>query len=127
MIAQKTQAILNRQSKPIYTVSLILTRFPNVEPGQPLYIPDHYKYNNKTFIVSDITIQGSPGNWITTVLATTDINVVNPVSDFETVQAITRKAVQKSAPKAGVVMEVDGNQYVVQLVNGGTVVNVKGF
>ncbi|MDZ4170777.1 MAG: DUF2341 domain-containing protein, partial [Methanobacteriaceae archaeon] len=127
MIAQKTQAILNRQSKPIYTVSLILTRFPNVEPGQPLYIPDHYKYNNKTFIVSDITMQGSPGNWITTVLATTDINVVNPVSDFETVQAITRKAVQKSAPKAGVVMEVEGNQYVVQLVNGGTVVNVKGF
>ena len=124
ILTGKIQGILDRQSKPIYQATIRLTRFPDVEEGQPLFIPDHPKVKDKTFIVSDVTIQGTTANWVTTINATTDINVVSRVSEFQAVQAIAKHAVHRNAPRKGVVIESVGGVSLIQLDEGGVPFNV---
>ncbi len=114
------QMILDRLSKPIYNVDLELARFPEVEPGQPLYLPDHPRVNDLTFIVSKVKIDKKS----TKITATTDLNAVSPPSDYQSVRAVAQKAVRKSAPKTGTIIEDNGTYYVIQLDSGGSFLNV---
>lgn len=117
---RKLQMILTRLSKPIYSVELELARYPEVEEGQPLYLPDHPRVNQATFIVSKVKI----GKNSTKISATTDLNAVSPASEYQSVRVVAQKVVSKAAPKPGTVVEVNGDVYVIQLDSGGTTLNV---
>jgi hypothetical protein len=117
---RKLQMILNRLSMPIFDVELELARYPEIEVGQPLYLPDRPRVNQETFIVSKVKI----GKNSTKISATTDLNSVSPPSEYQSVRVVAEKAVSKSAPKTGTITEVDGEVYVIQLDSGGTTLNV---
>ncbi|MCE7700146.1 MAG: DUF2341 domain-containing protein, partial [Methanobacterium paludis] len=48
-----TQNVIDLYSKPIFTITMTLSRFPEVEIGQPVYIPDHYKLRGMTFVITE--------------------------------------------------------------------------
>ena len=52
VMTKKLQMSLTRLSKLIYTANIVLSRYPEIEHGQPLYLPNEPEFNDKTFIVS---------------------------------------------------------------------------
>lgn len=119
-ITRKLQMILTRLSMPIYTVDLELARYPEVEVGQPLYLPDEPMVDGETFIASKVKI----GKNSTKITATTDLNAVSPPSEYQSVNMVVQKSVRRSRPKTGQVVEVNDDSYVIQLDAGGVTLNV---
>lgn len=119
-MTKKLQMILDRLSKPIYNAEIELARYPEVEPGQPLFLPDDPDVNQLTFIVSKVKV----GPNSTKISATTDLNAVSPANDYQSVRVVAQKAVRKAAPKSGVIKEINEDYYVVQLDSGGMTINV---
>lgn len=119
----KVQNELNLHSKPIFTVTIVLSRFPSVEMGQPLYLPDHYKLRGITFVITAITLNGNSADRTTTIVATTDRAIIGPLSDYEAVNSIAKYAVKGYAPFKGVITEVGNGSVTVQPVNESATIN----
>ncbi len=123
VLDNKVEFILSRQSKRIYTATLVFTRMPDVELGQPLYVPFISKIAGKTLVISNISMSGSGASASTTITATTDPNGVGTVSDFQAVQAVAMQVVKKKSPRAGTVIETDTGYAVIEKDEGGTLIN----
>ena len=123
----KVQNELNLHSKPIFTATIVLSRFPDCEMGQPVYFPDHYKLRGMTFVITAITLNGDSADRTTTIVATTDRSIIGPLSDYEAVNSIAKYAVKEYAPFTAVVTDVGKNGVTVQPVNEPGTVNARNL
>ncbi len=116
--AANTQLALN--VKPVYTATVVIPQFPGAVSGQPIQFVNHPKFGSTVFIISDIVREGSPGNYKTTITATTDLNVLSPLQSFEMVQVVAKDVVANNLPFVGILSGVNGDKATVETV-GGTV------
>jgi hypothetical protein len=117
--------VLDNHADRILTVNIELSKFPDVEIGQPLYVPDHYKCKGKTFVVSQITLNGTTSSRTTAIIATTDKTVLGPLSDYESTKAVAHHAISETAPYYGDVMEVGDGVVTIKPVDNIANVNTK--
>jgi PKD repeat protein len=122
-----TQNVINLYSKPIFTVIITLSRFPEVEIGQPVYIPDHYKLKGMVFVISDRVYTGDEANRVLTITATTDRSIMGPLSNHEAVKLIAQTEVQKSAPFIGTAIDKGVGSITVQPVNQLAAINARNL
>jgi carbonic anhydrase/acetyltransferase-like protein (isoleucine patch superfamily) len=54
----KLQDVINIHALPVYTAKMTLSKLPDCEIGQPVYIPDHYKLHGKTTVITSISLIG---------------------------------------------------------------------
>jgi hypothetical protein len=94
-------------SNRIYTVTHVLSRFPDVEIGQPLRIPDHFKCKAMTFVVSSITQNGDKASRWTTTESTTDPTVLGTLNENELIKVIAKSAIFEYLPFKGTILDKD--------------------
>ncbi|MBZ2167019.1 hypothetical protein [Methanobacterium spitsbergense] len=101
--------------KRTFSVSILLSGFPSVQIGQPLYLPDHYMFKGMVFIVTNITRTGDNASRTTQIVATTDRAVLGPLSNYEAIITVIKSVLQEYSPTEGSVIEVgtDPNEGIV--------------
>ncbi len=116
--AAESQLALN--CNPVYTATLVLPQFPGAVSGQPIMFVGHPKYGNTVFIISEVLKTGSQANYTTTIIGTTDPNVIAPMESFDMVQVVAQNVVSQNLPILGVCTGVNGVEVTVNTVGGPT-------
>lgn len=105
-ITTKLQREIDQKSVPIYSATLELDGFYDMEPGTQVLFPDDPYYDTTTFTIVDRTLKGEPGKPRTTFNLTTDPNSISITNEFEVIQATAQKEVQDNKAQIGVVESV---------------------
>ncbi|MBZ2166288.1 hypothetical protein [Methanobacterium spitsbergense] len=118
--------VLDLNSRPIFTISMRLSKFPGCEIGQPIYIKDHYKLKGKTLVITSIRMSGTTAQRTTQITATTDKKILGPLSEYGTAEAIAKHQISKTAPTYGICVAKDSKGTVtIQPVNKAATENAK--
>lgn len=115
----RVQREIDLHSKRVFVATITLSRFPDVQIGQPLYLPDNYKVRGMTFVITQITYNGKSGDRSMTIVATTDPAMVGPLSINEQINVLAQTAIQQYTPEQAVVTELPSEG------NGNTKITVK--
>jgi hypothetical protein len=128
-ITTKLQRNCDQQSIPIYSATLELDGYYDIEPGQQIIFPDDPYYSTKTFTVTDRSYKGSPNSTRTTLNLTTDESAISITNEFEVIQATAKKEVQDNKAEVAIVSSVptDGSERFTALStsSGGKEVSVR--
>jgi hypothetical protein len=121
------QNILDLHSMPIFTATIIFTRLPDVEMGQPVYLSDHYKCKGKTFVTTSISKNGTSTTRQTTIVSTTDPTILGPLSAYESVKNVVKQGISDFVPFWGNAIDKATGKLTVQPVNKRAAINVKNL
>ena len=118
---KELQSTIDRLAWPIYTVEFTLKRFVDVDIGQPLYT-DIEPGGGVLFIVSDVSISGSPAKDMTIISATTDPSVFSEEEEVEIIKTVALDAINDNNAVVGTVSSVlnDGTVGVTTWGTGGS-------
>jgi hypothetical protein len=106
-VDNKAKETLARLSQEIYIGTVEMAGFPYAEPGIALKFLNSGQYADKTFIMTSVKHDGTPGSYRTTIgFSTDEFVIVNPnLSDM--VEQIIKARTSTSAPALGDVVSVD--------------------
>ena len=128
---QELQSIVQNEvdlySNRIYTVTHIFSRFPDIEIGQPLFIPDHFRCMAMTFVVSSITQNGDNASRWTTTESTTDPTVLGTLNETELIETIAKNALFEYLPFKGTILDKSTGVVCMQPVNKVASVNLENL
>ncbi|MCE7699476.1 MAG: DUF2341 domain-containing protein [Methanobacterium paludis] len=124
-LESEAENVLELNSMPIFTINLILSKFPGVEIGQPMWINDHYKLKGHCMIITSITQVGNTSKRYTTITATNDKKILGPLNDFESVKAVAKHTIAETAPFYGVVMDTGTGVATIKPVDKVATINAK--
>lgn len=119
---------LDAQAWPIYTATLVLKKYYNIEVGQQMRFTDDANYSNVIFTCTQITVEGSPADVKTTLNFSTDENAIAPATVADVTSAIINNALSDTSSRLGTVVDVSGEDCTNLLVRpsgSDTLVNVK--
>lgn len=115
---EKLDSELDQKAIPIYSATVTMSGFYDIEPGQQIIFPNDPYYPSIVFTVVDWTFQLEPANPQTILNLTTDESVISIPNEFEIIQAVAQHEVNEAKVQVGTVTSVDGDWVTVDLENG---------
>lgn len=116
---------LNNKSVPIYSATLTMLGFQDMEPGQQVRFPDDPYYGDKIFTVVDWTFTNNQNGEMTTVNLTTDESVISLPNEFDVIRATAQSEADKVRSKVGTVSAVSGDRVIVDLESSPGTMNAR--
>lgn len=119
---------LNQKAWPIYTATLVLKKFYDVEVGQQIKFVDDPNYSNVIFTCTQKEISGNPADITTTLSFSTDKDAIAPPDETDVTRAIVKDALKNNQTSFGTVIDVsdeDCTNMLVRPYGKDTLVNAK--
>jgi len=121
---------LDNKSVPIYSATLTMIGYQDMEPGLQVQFPDDPYYDDKIFTVVDWTFtathsEGESPREQTTVNLTTDESVISLPNEFDVIRATAQSEADKVRSKVGTVSAVSGGRVIVDLESSPGTVNAR--
>lgn len=119
---------LDAQAWPIYTATLVLKKYYNVEVGQQMRFTDDPNYSDVIFTCTQVSVDGSPADVKTTLSFSTDENAIAPATVADVTSAIVDDALSDTSSSLGTVVDVsdeDCTNLLVRPSGSDTLINVK--
>lgn len=119
---------LEQKAWPIYTATLTLKKYYDIEVGQQVYFKDDPDYPDILFTCTQKEITGNPADITTTLSFSTDESAIAPPTDTDVTKAIVSDAITSTKTNLGTVVDVsedDCTQLLVRPNGKDTLVNVK--
>lgn len=121
-ITDKLNKELAQKKNAIYTASVEITGFYNIEPGTQIQFPNDPYYDEIKFTVTDWKVEGTPSQPKTRINLTSDESAISIANEFDVISATANKAAKDNRATTGVVQktgEDSGSDRCMVLINGG--------
>lgn len=116
---------LDNKCVPIYSATLTMWGFQDMEPGRQVRFPDDPYYGDKIFTVVDWTFTNNQNGEMTTVNLTTDESVISLPNEFDVIRATAQSEADKVRSKVGTVSAVSGDRVIVDLESSPGTMNAR--